>query len=59
MNKTQLTLLLDTSVLNTIVHVPIILNNNKLRSDSDLKEYLAAAKDGKKYNVTFYSVDMI
>ncbi|MDD2984282.1 MAG: RhuM family protein [Crocinitomicaceae bacterium] len=59
MNKNQLAELFDTSVPNISMHTPNILKDNELNSISVVKDYLSTASDGKNYNVTFYSLDMI
>ena len=59
MNQNQLAELFDTSVPNVSMHISNILNENELNKLSVIKEYLSTAKDGKDYNVTFYSLEMI
>ena len=59
MNQNQLAELFDTSVPNISMHISNILNENELNTNSVIKDYLTTAADGKKYNVTFYSLDMI
>jgi hypothetical protein len=41
------------------MHVSNILNENELDKNSVIKNYLTTAADGKKYEVTFYSLEMI
>src|SRR5690606_3798069 len=59
MNQNQLAELFDTSVPNISMHISNILNEKELDSNSVIKNYLSTASDGKKYDVTFYSLDMI
>jgi hypothetical protein len=59
MNQLQLTELFDTSVPNMSMHISNILEENELDANSVIKDYLTTAADGKNYNVTFYSLDMI
>lgn len=59
MNQNQLAELFDTSVPNISMHISNILNESELDSNSVIKNYLSTASDGKKYDVTFYSLDMI
>ncbi len=55
----QLAELFDTSVPNVSMHIKNIFEDKELRENSVIKDYLTTAKDGKKYNVTFYSLEMI
>jgi len=41
------------------MHISNILKEGELESTSVIKDYLTTATDGKEYNVTFYSLDMI
>lgn len=59
MNQNQLSELFDTSVPNISMHISNILKEGELSQNSVIKEYLTTATDGKEYNVTFYSLDMI
>lgn len=59
MNQSQIAELFDTSVANISIHISKILKDNELDGDSVIKNYLITATDGKNYNVTFYSLDMI
>ena len=59
MNQNQLAELFDTSIPNISMHISNILKEGELRQNSVVKEYLTTASDGKDYNVTFYSLDMI
>ena len=59
MNQNQLAELFDTSVPNISMHISNILRDGELQENSVIKEYLTTASDGKEYNVTFYSLDMI
>jgi hypothetical protein len=59
LNQSQLAELFDTSKQNIGQHVSNILSDNELDSISVVKDYFTTAADGKKYNVAFYSLEMI
>ncbi len=59
MNQNQLAELFDTSKQNISQHTINILNEGELQEKSVVKNYLTTAEDGKEYNVTFYSLEMI
>ena len=59
MSQTQIAELFDTSVPNISMHISNIQNEKELYPNSVVKEYLTTAADGKNYNVTFYSLEMI
>lgn len=59
MNQNQLAELFATSVPNISMHISNILKDRELEQYSVIKDYLITAADGKEYNVTFYSLDMI
>lgn len=59
MNQSQLAELFDTSVPNISIHTKNILKEGELSEDSVVKDYLTTASDGKKYEVAFYSLEMI
>ena len=59
MNQNQLAELFDTSKQNIGQHISNILLDNELSEKSVVKNYFTTAADGKEYNVTFYSLDMI
>jgi len=59
MNQNQLAELFDTSVPNVSMHINNILKEGELQKDSVIKNYLTTASDGKKYEVIFYSLEMI
>ncbi len=59
MNQNQLAELFNTSVPNISMHIANILKEKELKPNSVVKDYLTTASDGKEYNVTFYSLDMI
>lgn len=59
MNQNQLAELFATSKQNIGQHISNILNDGELEQNSVVKNYFTTADDGKKYNVTFYSLDMI
>lgn len=59
MNQSQLAELFDTSKQNIGQHIINILNDNELEENSVVKNFFTTATDGKKYSVTFYSLEMI
>ena len=59
LNQKQLAELFGTSVPNISMHISNILNESELDVNSVIKKYLTTATDGKEYNVTFYSLEMI
>ena len=59
MNQNQLAELFDTSKQNIGQHIANILDENELDQNSVVKNYFTTATDGKEYNVTFYSLEMI
>lgn len=59
MNQNQIAQLFDTSVPNISMHISNILKEKELYQNSVIKNFLTTAADGKDYNVTFYTLDMI
>ncbi len=59
MNQNQLAELFDTSKQNIGQHIKKILEEKELQEISVVKNYFTTAADGKKYEVTFYSLAMI
>ncbi len=59
MNQNQLAELFDTSKQNIGQHITNILKEGELPEYSVVKNYFTTAADGKEYNVTFYSLEMI
>ena len=59
MNQKQMAELFATSVPNINIHINNILKESELDANSVIKDYLTTASDGKRYEVTFYSLDMI
>ena len=59
MNQNQLAELFDTSKQNIGQHIANILTDKELDENSVVKNYFTTASDGKEYNVTFYSLEMI
>lgn len=59
MNQNQLAELFATSKQNISLHISNILKEGELSDNSVVKDYLTTASDGKEYNITFYSLDMI
>ena len=59
MNQNQLAELFDTSKQNIGQHINNILEEKELQENSVVKNYFTTAADGKKYDVTFYSLSMI
>jgi len=59
MSQNQLAELFATSVPNISIHISNILKEGEIEKDSVVKDYLTTASDGKNYNVTYYSLEMI
>ena len=59
LNQNQLANLFDTSKQSISYHIINILEDNELDKNSVVKNYLTTASDGKNYEVTFYSLEMI
>lgn len=59
MNQNQLAELFDTSKQNIGQHIAGILKEGELEEISVVKNFFTTASDGKQYNVTFYSLEMI
>ena len=59
MNQNQIAELFDTYKQNVSQHIITILKDSELIENSVVKNYFTTASDGKKYDVTFYSLDMI
>lgn len=59
LNQNQLAELFATSKQNIGQHIANIVSENELDENSVVKNYFTTASDGKEYNVTFYSLDMI
>ena len=59
LNQKQMAELFATSVPNINMHISNILKDSELDKDAVIKDYLITAADGKQYNVTFYSLEMI
>lgn len=59
MNQNQLAELFDTSKQNIGQHIKNILEDKELEAVSVVKNFFTTATDGKKYEVTFYSLAMI
>lgn len=59
MNQNQLAELFATSKQNIGQHISNILSEGELEDNSVVKNFFTTADDGKQYNVTFYSLDMI
>ncbi len=59
LSQNQLSELFATSVSNISMHIANIINDKELQRNSVIKDYLTTASDGKQYNVTHYSLEMI
>lgn len=59
LNQNQLADLFDTSKQSIGQHIINILNDKELNKDSVVKNFFTTASDGKNYEVTFYSLEMI
>ena len=51
--------LFQTSKQNISLHIKNIFEEGELHENSVVKEYLTTAKDGKKYKVMHYNLDVI
>ncbi|WDE96959.1 virulence RhuM family protein [Lentisphaera profundi] len=59
MTQNQLAELFSTSKQNIGQHITSIINDNELDENSVIKKYFTTAADGKKYEVSHYSLEMI
>lgn len=59
MNQKQIAELFATSVPNISMHISKLLQEQELEENSVIKDFLTTASDGKNYNVSFYSLDMV
>jgi hypothetical protein len=59
LNQTHMAMLFDTSKQNVGIHVGNVLEENELDGNAVVKNFFTTANDGKTYNITFYSLDMI
>lgn len=59
LNQKQLSEIFATSVPNISMHIKSILEDKELSANSVVKDYLTTAADGKEYNITFYTLEMI
>ncbi|MCT4664468.1 MAG: virulence RhuM family protein [Flavobacteriales bacterium] len=59
MNQKQIVELFATSKSNVSEHISNILKDNELNSHSVVRKFRTTAQDGKNYEVTFYSLEMI
>src|SRR6056297_2506949 len=59
MNQNQLAELFDTSKQNISQHIANVIKEGELQEQSVVKNYFTTAVDGKDYNVTFYSLEMV
>ena len=59
LNQQSIAELFGTSKQNVSWHIANILNDNELKREAVVKDYLTTATDGKPYHVLFYSLEMI
>jgi hypothetical protein len=59
MNQNQIAELFATSLPNISMHIAKILGDSELQVNSVVKYFFTTASDGKKYEVAFYSLEMI
>ena len=59
MNQMQIAELFTSSKQNISLHIQNIFKEDELDKNSVVKDYLTTANDGKNYNVTHYSLEMI
>lgn len=55
----QMQMLFEQTKQNISLHINNIFKEGELETDSVVKESLTTAKDGKRYNVKYYSLDVI
>jgi len=59
LTQNQLVELYQTSKSNVSEHIKYIFEDKELDEDSVVRKFRTTASDGKKYNVTYYNLDMI
>ena len=59
LTQAQMTKLFDSTKQNISLHINNIFKEGELEKSSVVKYSLTTAKDGKKYNTTFYNLDVI
>lgn len=59
LNQTEIAQLFGTSKPNISMHISNVFADKELREISVVKNYLTTAADGKQYEVTYYSLEMI
>ncbi|MEJ2901506.1 RhuM family protein [Pedobacter panaciterrae] len=59
LTQAQMQLLFDQTKQNISLHINNIFKENELTKDAVVKESLTTAKDGKRYKVRYYSLDVI
>jgi len=59
LNQMEIAELFQTTKNNISLHIKNIFADGELEKNSVVKEYLTTASDGKNYNITYYSLDMI
>jgi len=59
LTQNQLVELYQTSKSNVSEHIKHIFEDRELDEDSVVRKFRTTASDGKKYNVTYYNLDMI
>jgi len=58
-NQSQVAELFATSKQNIGQHIASVFNDKELEVNSIVKNYFTTASDGKEYDVTYYSLEMI
>lgn len=59
MSQAQIAELFATSIPNISMHISNIFEEKELVQEAVVKDYLTTAKDGKKYSVSHYALEMI
>jgi len=59
LNQQMIAELFATSKSNVSMHIANILKDNELNKNSVVKDFLTTASDGKQYEVSYYSLEMI
>lgn len=59
LTQSDMALLFDTSKQNISLHIQNIFSEEELKKEPVVKESLTTGLDGKKYNLTFYNLDVV
>lgn len=59
LTQAQMTELFQTTKQNVSLHLKNVFDEGELIKDSVVKDSLTTASDGKKYNTTYYNLDVV